>query len=87
MSVWIHVFPSRLRVFFILIFLVRMNSNITWIHCAGDKVHCSRIIHGSHATIHTFKNYFVIVFSVFSKISCIQMNSKTLFIYLFLRRY
>ena len=25
-------------------------------------------------TIHTFKNYFATVFSVFSKISCIQMD-------------
>ena len=29
-----------------------------------------------HSTIYTFKNYFAIVFSVFSKISCIQMNPK-----------
>ena len=33
----------------------------------------------SHGTIHTFKNYFVTVFSVFSfsKISSIQMNQKS----------
>ena len=30
----------------------------------------------SHDTIHTFKNYFITVFSVFSKISCIQSNPK-----------
>ena len=30
----------------------------------------------SHRTIHTFKNYFATVFSVFSKISCIQTDSK-----------
>ena len=67
MSVWIHVFSSRLRVCVcVFFFLVRMNSNITWIHCAGDKVHCSRVVHGSHSTIHTFKNYIVTVFSVFS---------------------
>ena len=28
----------------------------------------------SHGTIHTFKNYFAIVFSVFSKINCIQTD-------------
>ena len=53
-----------------------------------DKVHCSCTVHGthnhfiqekniktgSHGTIYIFKNYFAIVFSVFSKISCIQMD-------------
>ena len=34
-----------------------------------------KIKNRSHDTIHTFKNYFVTVFSVFSKISCIQMDS------------
>ena len=29
---------------------------------------------GSYGTIHTFKNYFATVFSVFSKISCIHMD-------------
>ena len=28
----------------------------------------------SHGIIYTFKNYFATVFSVFSKISCIQMD-------------
>ena len=32
------------------------------------------IKNGSHGTIHTFKNYFVIVFSVFNKISGIQTD-------------
>ena len=31
---------------------------------------------GSHSTIHIFKNYFVTVFSVFNKISCIQTGLK-----------
>ena len=43
-----------------------VNSNITCEHCVGDKVHCSHTVHGSHDTIHTFKIYFAIVFSVFS---------------------
>ena len=34
---------------------------------------------GSHCTIHTFKNYFATVFSIFSKISSIQTDSKYLF--------
>ena len=56
----------------------------------GDRVYCSCIIHGAHNhfiqkknfknefhdTIHTFKNYFITVFSVFNKISCIQTDSK-----------
>ena len=32
------------------------------------------IKNGSHGIIHTFKNYFTIVFLVFSKIICIQMD-------------
>ena len=32
------------------------------------------IKNGSHNTIHTFKNYFATVFSIFSKISCIQTD-------------
>ena len=36
------------------------------------------IKNGSHGTIHIFKNYFAIVFSVFNKINCIQMNPKYL---------
>ena len=37
------------------------------------------IKNGSHGTIHTFKNYFAIVFSVFSKISSIQTHLKRCF--------
>ena len=43
-----------------------MHRNITWIYCAGDKVHCLRTIHGSHDTIHMLKNYFVTAFSIFN---------------------
>ena len=53
--------------FFFFFFLACMNSERTWIHYARDKVHYSCIVHRSHVTIHTFKNYFAIVFSVFSK--------------------
>ena len=51
-----------------------------------DKNHCSYTIatlyafknikNESHGTIHTFKNYFVIVFSVLTKISSIQTDPK-----------
>ena len=34
------------------------------------------IKNGSHSTIHIFKNYFVTMFLVFSKISCIQTDPK-----------
>ena len=54
--------------------------------CLVGPVHCSWdpqtsfffnktfIKNGSHSTIHTFKNYFATVFSVFSKISDIQTD-------------
>ena len=53
-------------------------------------VHCSRdpqtsflsnffIKNGSHDTIHIFKNYFIIVFSVSRKISCIQTDYMYIF--------
>ena len=44
----------------------------THIHFIQEK----NIKNKSHDTIHIFKNYFVTVFSVFSKISCIQMDPK-----------
>ena len=59
-------------------------------------MHCLRIVHGthnyyiqgkkngSHRTIHTFKNYFATVFLVFSKISCIQTDSKWIFFFFFM---
>ena len=39
--------------------------------------YCLCTVHGSHDTIYIFKNYFVIVFSVFSKINYIQIDPKT----------
>ena len=61
-----------------------MNSNLhcscTWIYCARDKMHYSCTVYGSHNTIHTFKNYFVTVFSVFSKINCIVVIVKVEYI-------
>ena len=51
----------------------------------GDKVHCSRdpqpLIQKKNLKIgptalFTFKNYFVTVFSIFNKISCLQTNPK-----------
>ena len=65
----------RLRFTFsdFFLFSLRMNNNITWFYYAGNKntihalfMYYSRIVYGSHDTIHTFKNYFVTVFSVFS---------------------
>ena len=47
-------------------FPLRVNSNITWFYCAGDKKYCSCIVHRSHNTIHILKNYFATVFLVFS---------------------
>ena len=70
-------FSSCFPLFF---FFLHVNSNLTWFHCIGDKnycsslqqycsQHCSRtknIKNESHGTIHTFKNYFTTVFSIFS---------------------
>ena len=54
-------------------FFLCVNSKITWFYCAVDKntvhvlfIYCSRTVHGSHNTIHTFKNYFDTIFSVFN---------------------
>ena len=48
-----------------------------FMHCSQDPrllYSEKNIKNESHGTIHPFKNYFAIVFSVFSKISCIQTN-------------
>ena len=34
------------------------------------------IVHGSHGNIHTFKNYFATVFSISTKIICIQTDPR-----------
>ena len=58
-------------------FSLHMNSNITWVHCAGDKNHCLHTVHsivhvlkniknGSHRYYLQFKIYFFTVFSVFN---------------------
>ena len=68
---------SRFHFFF---FFLHVNSNLTWVHCAGDKnhyscivYHCWRTVYAlkniknrSYGTIHTFKNYFATVLSIFS---------------------
>ena len=80
--VWIQLNPaSTFNVFqFFFFFFLCVNSNLTWVYCVEDKitihtlfitihgtVHAPKNIkNGSHDTIHTFKNYFVTVLSVFS---------------------
>ena len=81
--------------FFLFLALMNSNRHYscTWLHCAGDKVtvHAlfigptttlfrKKIKNGSHGTIHIFKIYFTTVLSIFSKISCIQMNPEFAFI-------
>ena len=73
MSVWGELkvaFHSCVFMPFFFFFPLYVNSKIT---VQGTKntihtlfMHYSHIVHGSHDTIHTFKNYFVTVFSVFS---------------------
>ena len=67
-AVWIGRLRLQVCVFWLFFFFFSqcVNNNITWMHSAGDKIHCSHIVHRSHSTIHTLKNYFTIVFSVFS---------------------
>ena len=68
-SVWIGLKVAESGIAFSSFFFfssLRMNSKITRFYCAGDKKHCSCTVHRSHDTIHTFKNYFTTVFSVFS---------------------
>ena len=49
-----------------------------FMHCSRTVyvlfTHCLCTVHGSHNTIHTFKNYFVTVFSVSTIISPIQTD-------------
>ena len=79
---------------FFSFFFLCMNNKITWFYCAGDKKHCLYVhvvfmyclytVYGSHNTINIFKNYFALVFLVFSFqfsvsaiISSIQTDSKS----------
>ena len=74
--VWIPLnVVSTFCVFKLFFFFLRVNSNITWFYCAMDKKYYSYIVHGSHDTIHTYKNYFVTVFSVSVIINSIQTDS------------
>ena len=80
-SVWIQLPTSafwHLAFSFFSFFLFRRAFHVI-IHCSVGLMHYSRdpqtflfsknfIKNGSHDTIHTFKNYFTIVFLVFSKI-------------------
>ena len=82
MCVWVLRLASAFGFFFF--FLAPMNSNPHYsckriTQCTVHKVYNhfiqKKIIkNGSHSTIYTFKNYFAIVFLVFSKISCIQTD-------------
>ena len=75
--IWIQRFPLNLKLrfstfssFFFPFFFPLFHA---FCFRLGDNQHCSSTVHvfkniknGSHDTIHTFKNYFVTVFSVFS---------------------
>ena len=80
------------HVFFFFCFL-HVNSNLTWVHCLRTVYHylytayvLKNIKNGSHGIIHTFKNYFATVLSVFSfqfsistTINSIQTDPETFF--------
>ena len=64
--------------FFLSAFLWLVAFPVGLVHCSQDPqtsfFNKTFIKNGSHGTIHTFKNYFTTVFSVFSKISCRVTN-------------
>jgi len=78
-----YPFGYRLSRVCVCIFLFKY---VLWLWCFSSRSHAlytgptniffSKIFikSESHGTIHTFKNYFTIVFSVFSKISDIQTH-------------
>ena len=88
-SIWVQRFSLRLRFlrfmpfFFLHAFQLqgtKCTVHVLFIHYSRDPqpFYLEKNIYiknCSHGTIHLFKNYFVIVFSVFNKISCIQTNS------------
>ena len=79
-SVWIQLnVVFTFCVFRLFFFLAREQQYhmILVFYCVGKKIlfmHCLCTIHGSHNTIHTFKNYFATLFSVSVKISSFQMD-------------
>ena len=76
---------------FHFIFFLKCVFSFLWLYVTPvDPMHCLRdpqtsffsnffIKNGSHGIIHTFKNYFAIIFSVFSKINGIQTDPKCAF--------
>ena len=64
-------------------FALEWQCSVGPMHCSWDPQTCFFnnffIKNESHYTIYTFKNYFAIIFSVFSKISGIQMDLKYVF--------
>ena len=80
--VWIQRFPlnPELHSSTFFFFFLRLDSNLTWVYCQETKitihalfitvhsiVHAQKNIkNGSYDTIHTFKNYFATILSVFS---------------------
>ena len=62
------------------VFHVIIHYSVSPVHYLQDpQIHffCKNFIKNrSHGTIHTFKNYFAIIFSVFNKISDIQIHLK-----------
>ena len=79
----IEVCASAFSLSLLFCFLEASFSNFMfhqWVSCTVYGIHkllfstIFFIKNGSHGTIHTFKNYFAIVFSIFSKINSIQMD-------------
>ena len=90
LSICLDTDENQCFVFHFFFFLRRATSGI--MHCSVGPVHYSRdpqtffftktfIKNGSHCIIHTFKNYFTIMFSIFNKINCIQTDPNSQIIY------
>ena len=74
------MFRSTFTFSIFFFFSAHMNSNITWIYCAGDKIHCLCTVYalftGSTALFTHLKMILLqcFQFSVSAKISCIQTD-------------
>ena len=86
-SIYVYVFGVSFHTSFFFFFFMRFSSRgqLTLFTYCSFTVHETynhfiekkNIKNGSYGTIHTFKNYFVTVFLVFNKISCIQMDHES----------
>ena len=89
-TVWLARFATSTFsfFFFFFFFFLHVNSNFTWVYCSCTVQYCSctiqyclctvyvlkNIKNGSHDTIYTFKNYFLLQYFQFSVFSNNKLN-------------